>query len=82
MTDNENRYGDTPLGRSVEEVEQESGNVESSPAESGELWNNDEVALPAVANSNMSAVPAVLDPDVTPDGMGPGNRRDGEESTG
>ncbi|BDP41231.1 hypothetical protein DAETH_12000 [Deinococcus aetherius] len=76
MTDSENRYGDTPLGRSVEEVEREGGNLENPPAADGELWQGDEIALPAVANANTSAVPAVLDPDVTPDGTDPGGGDD------
>lgn len=33
MTDNSNRYGDAPLGKSVEEVEQESGNLINPPVE-------------------------------------------------
>ncbi|WP_102127820.1 hypothetical protein [Deinococcus planocerae] len=77
MTDSENRYGDTPLGRSVEEVEQEGGNLKNPPATSGELWDNDQIALPAVANANTTAVPAVLDPDITPDGTVPGERDSG-----
>lgn len=76
MTDSDNRYGDTPLGRSVEEVEREGGNLENPPAQDAELWNNDEIALPAISNANTSAVPAVLDPDLTPDGTVPGDRDD------
>ncbi|MEF2278077.1 hypothetical protein V3W47_07170 [Deinococcus sp. YIM 134068] len=81
MTDSDNRYGDTPLGKSVEEVEQEGGNLESPPAADGELWNNDQVALPAIANANASAVPAVINPSLNPENEGTGTR-EGEESTG
>jgi len=63
MTDDRNRYGDAPLGRSVEEVEQESGNLENSPVEGEQRRSHDEAAVPAIANSNTSAVPAVLNPD-------------------
>lgn len=64
MTDDRhnNRYGDTPLGKSVEEVEQESGNLEN-PAAEGERVQGEAGALPAIVNSNTSAVPAVLNPE-------------------
>lgn len=79
MTDSDNRYGDTPLGKSVEEVEQEGGNLEPSPAADGELWNNDQVALPAIANA--SAIPAVINPSLNSENEGTGTR-EGEDSTG
>ncbi|WP_019588676.1 hypothetical protein [Deinococcus apachensis] len=66
MTDPDNRYGDTPLGRSVEEVEQEGGNLENSPVTGEDLRGGEgdhKVALPSVANANASVVPAVLDPE-------------------
>lgn len=71
MTDSENRYGDTPLGRSVEEVEQEGGNLENPPATDD---GDNKVALPAVANANASAVPAVLDPEGLREEEGNGGR--------
>lgn len=40
MTDNSNRYGDAPLGKSVEEIEQESGNLVNPPA-GGEAVRDD-----------------------------------------
>lgn len=77
MTDSQNRYGDTPLGRSVEEVEQEGGNLENPPG-AGENPRGDDgdtkVALPVVANANASAVPAVLDPEGLREEEGNGGR--------
>lgn len=58
MTDN--RYGDAPLGRSVEEIEQESGNLQNSPVPGEMVRDDDAAALPAIVNSNQSASPAVV----------------------
>lgn len=66
----ENRYGDAPLGKSVEQIEHESANRVNSPVE-GEVRRADETAvLPAVVNSNTTAVPAVLNPDALVEGGG------------
>lgn len=60
-----NRYGDAPLGKSVEEVEQESGNREN-PAVTGEQARaNDDTVVPAVMVGNSVGVPAIVDPDST-----------------
>lgn len=82
-----NRYGDAPLGRSVEEVEQESGNLENSPVQGEETGPDEITALPATANANTSAVPAVLYPDHmeergnTPDDGTARPNRDSSEET-
>lgn len=78
MTDPDNRYGDAPLGRSVEEVEQEGGNLVNPPGP-GEDRGDDEVALPSVANANASAVPAVLDPTGMREAEGETGRRDRDD---
>lgn len=70
MTDN--RYGDAPLGRSVEEIEQESGNLDNSPVQGEEVRSNEPGLVPAVANGNTSGVPALINPDgLTEHGSGP-----------
>jgi hypothetical protein len=60
MTDN--GYGDAPLGKSVEEVQEEGGNRENSPVQGEETGPDEITALPATANANTSAAPAVLYP--------------------
>lgn len=59
-----NRYGSEPLGKSVEEIEQESGNVVNSPVEGEVRRAHDEAALPGVvpaaANVNETGVPGVV----------------------
>lgn len=74
MTDQPNRYGQEPLGKSVEEVEQESGNAVNSPAGGEEVRHEQDRALvvPAVVNSNTSGIPALLNPDALTDGDGSG----------
>ncbi len=66
MTDSSNRYGNEPLGKSVEEVENDSGNRVNSPVE-GERVRHDQdgaAVLPTVVNGTTSGVvPAVLDSD-------------------
>ena len=88
MTDQPNRYGNEPLGKSVEEVEQDSGNAANSPAE-GETVRHDQdstLVVPAVVNSNTSGVPAVLNPTAlvedgggADDGRGRENRDSSEQ---
>lgn len=57
-----NRYGDEPLGKSVEEIERESGNLVNSPVE-GETMRQRETAealvVPAIPNANQTGTPAV-----------------------
>lgn len=69
MTDNSNRYGSEPLGKSVEEVEQETGNVTNSPVEGEALRRAEDTTLvvPAVVNSNTSGIPALVNPDALTD---------------
>lgn len=65
MTDNSNRYGSEPLGKSVEEVESESGNLENSPV-SGEAVRdaeNEASVVPALVNGNATGIPAVVRPE-------------------
>ncbi|GHF49866.1 hypothetical protein HNQ07_002852 [Deinococcus metalli] len=72
MTDNSNRYGSEPLGKSVEEVEQESGNLVNSPV-GGETVRRDEdvaVVVPAVVNGNTTGVPALINPEGLTDRSG------------
>ncbi|PNY81837.1 hypothetical protein [Deinococcus koreensis] len=72
MTDNSNRYGSEPLGRSVEEIEQETGNVTNSPVEGEAVRHAEDTTLvvPAVVNSNTSGIPALVNPDALTDGGG------------
>ncbi|MFC4637592.1 hypothetical protein [Deinococcus hohokamensis] len=59
MTDSSNRYGDRPLGKSVEEVEREGGNLTNPPVP-GELRRDDDApVVPAVIGGNASGVPGV-----------------------
>lgn len=60
MTDNSNRYGNEPLGKSVEEVEQDAGNRVNSPVEGEQRRDNDETFVPAIANGNVSSVPGIV----------------------
>lgn len=58
MSDSDHRYGDAPLGRSVEEIEREGGNLVNSPVP-GENRNDDGivpvVVPPAVAGTGVGA---------------------------
>ena len=57
-----NRYGDEPLGKSVEQVEQESGNLVNSPVEGEEMRARETaeaLVVPAVPNANQTGTPAV-----------------------
>lgn len=85
MTDN--RYGDAPLGKSVEEIEQESGNVVNSPVE-GEARRAEEApVVPALVTGTGSGVIAAVRPDAliesgddADDGRARENRDASEES--
>jgi hypothetical protein len=57
MTDNSNRYGNEPLGKSVEEIEQDSGNLVNSPVEGEQRRDSDATFVPAIANGNASGIP-------------------------
>ncbi|RJF73434.1 hypothetical protein D3875_19700 [Deinococcus cavernae] len=72
MTDN--RYGNTPLGKSVEEVQDEAGNRINSPVEGEAVRANDEKLIPAVVNSNASGTPVgVLHPEALVEAGGSGD---------
>ncbi|KQQ99424.1 hypothetical protein [Deinococcus sp. Leaf326] len=60
MTDNSNRYGNEPLGKSVEEVEQESSNVVNSPVEGEARRAGEETFVPVIANANATGVPGAI----------------------
>ncbi len=57
-----NRYGSEPLGKSVEEVESESGNLVNSPVEGEQIRQADTAGIPAVIPSNGAGVPAIVNP--------------------
>lgn len=85
MTDN--RYGDAPLGRSVEEIEQESGNLINSSRPGEAVREDDAAAFPAIVNSNQSASPAIVNPENLLERGGDADdrtartHRDGDEET-
>lgn len=60
MTDTGGKYGDQPLGKSVEEIERESGNVRQSPVEGEAQGGDGVVVVPAISNINETAVPGVI----------------------
>ncbi|MBI0444932.1 MULTISPECIES: hypothetical protein [unclassified Deinococcus] len=95
MTDHDHRYGDQPLGKSVEEVEEESSNRVNSPVP-GEQIQDDAlgagVVVPPVLGgpSGGAMIPAVMDgerlTERADDGSGPDdgtapNHRDSSEGT-
>ncbi|MEW6421372.1 MAG: hypothetical protein AB1511_06565 [Deinococcota bacterium] len=95
MTDRDHRYGEQPLGKSVEEVEAEGGNRLNSPVP-GEQVREDELGaglvVPPVLSgpSGTAMIPAVMDgerlTERADDGSGPddGNtpkNRDSSEGT-
>ncbi|MBZ9751331.1 hypothetical protein GO986_08040 [Deinococcus sp. HMF7620] len=69
MTDDA-RYGAAPLGKSVEEIEQESGNLTNDPREGEAVRRAEAAVVPAVVNGTTSGVPAVIRPDVLIDQSG------------
>ncbi|MFK7601057.1 hypothetical protein ACI3L1_02460 [Deinococcus sp. SM5_A1] len=75
MTDN--RYGDKPLGKSVEEVESEEGNRVNSPVpgEARRDMQDEADFVPAVVGGGgggTGATPAMINPDaLIEDGSGP-----------
>lgn len=60
MTDSENRYGDAPLGKSVEEVEGDAGNLVNSPVPGENLGDDGAAFVPAIPASNASNVIGVV----------------------
>lgn len=60
MTDSSNRYGDQPLGKSVEEIEREGGNLENSPVQGEDLRRDDGLVVPAVVGGITSGAPAAV----------------------
>ncbi|MDB5044935.1 MAG: hypothetical protein JWQ08_985 [Deinococcus sp.] len=80
MTDNSNRYGTEPLGKSVEEVEQDAGNQVNSSVGGEDRRRDDETFVPAIVNGNASGVPAILNTNLLVDADGNdriGNANDG-----
>lgn len=61
MTDN--RYGSKPLGKSVEEVQEESGNRVNSPVEGEVVRAEQDKLIPAIVNGNATGTHAVINPD-------------------
>ncbi|MFD1731137.1 hypothetical protein ACFSC4_08755 [Deinococcus malanensis] len=57
MTDSSNRYGDQPLGKSVEEIEREGGNLENSPVQGEDRRRDDGLVVPAVIGGTTSGAP-------------------------
>lgn len=89
MTDNENRYGDAPLGRSVEEVEGDAGNQVNSPMP-GEQVRDDQmlggVPVPPVLSgpAGTAMIPGVTDANRTMDtsgGADDGTARENRDSS-
>lgn len=72
MPDEAARYGDQPLGKSVEEVERESGESSTRPTddEMARHAGDTPIEVPAIVNSNASSVPAVLTPGALTDTRG------------
>lgn len=72
MTDNTNRYGSEPLGKSVEEIEQETGNRVNSPVEGEAVrhMQDQTLVVPAVVNGNTTGVPALVNADALVAGDG------------
>lgn len=83
MTGNDNRYGNQPLGKSVEEVEQEIGATQTPPDQAAP----DAVVIPApvvVGGTVGSGVAAVVNPAALVDDSGqavtPETHRDTSET--
>ncbi len=83
MTDN--RYGDKPLGKSVEEVENEQGNRVNSPmpGESRRELEDEANFVPAVVTGGTggsAGFPAVVNPDaLVEEGSGPADHTEAAE---
>ncbi|GGK22121.1 hypothetical protein GCM10008955_14520 [Deinococcus malanensis] len=60
MTDSSNRYGDQPLGKSVEEIEREGGNLENSPVQGEDRRRDDGLVVPAVIGGTTSGAPGAV----------------------
>ncbi|WP_216318568.1 hypothetical protein [Deinococcus aestuarii] len=90
MTNDDNRYGDAPLGRSVEEVEGDAGNRMNSPVPGEQVRDDDMLAgvpaAPVLSGPAGSAViPGVLDVDRVTDantgGADDGTARENRDSS-
>ncbi|MBB6015997.1 hypothetical protein ACFP9V_11360 [Deinococcus radiopugnans] len=85
MTDN--RYGDKPLGKSVEEVESETGNRVNSPlpGEARRDLEVDAAIVPAIVGGggeSTGAVPAIINSDALVEGgSGPDDRQAPDRGT-
>lgn len=58
MTDN--KYGDQPLGKSVEEIESESGNTVNSPVPGEQRRADEAIIIPAIVPGTAGGTPAVV----------------------
>ncbi|GAA5436265.1 hypothetical protein ACMT4L_06785 [Deinococcus sp. A31D244] len=62
----------TPLGRSVEDIERESGNLINDSREGESLRRDETAVIPAVANANTTGMIAAVAPaDLIEKGSGP-----------
>lgn len=62
----------TPLGRSVEDIERESGNLVNDSREGESLRRDETAVIPAVANANTTGMIAAVAPtDLIEKGSGP-----------
>lgn len=72
MTDN--KYGNEPLGKSVEEIESESANTINSPVPGEQRRAEEATVIPAVVTGNAGGIPAVINPEALIEkGSGPGD---------
>ena len=81
-----NRYGSEPLGKSVEEIEDNSANRVNSPVEGEQRRAQDTAGVPAAIPGNGSGVPVVVNPGAliepgsgAQDGTSPASRDSAEE---
>ncbi len=92
MTDSDNRYGDAPLGRSVEEVEQDNTNRVNPPVPGEQVRDDGMLAgvpVPPVLSgpAGTAMIPAVRDGERVTDRSGDADdgaareNRDGSEGT-
>ncbi|ADV66957.1 hypothetical protein [Deinococcus maricopensis] len=77
----DNRYGDAPLGRSVEDVEQDNENLVNSSLQGEDVRSRDDglpaAVIPIPSGPSGSAVPAVIANPDRLDGRGDAGPNDG-----
>ena len=79
MTDN--KYGDAPLGRSIEDIEDESGNRENSSVQREDVGSHGGMTaaiIPIPAGPSGGAVPAVIANPERVDGRSESGAADGQ----